>query len=289
MTNRNNRTRRLPVLLVALVVLAGCRLGFAEDRDIEHLRTAAEQGDAEAQYKLASVYAKGNGVSRDDVRSVHWMRKAAENGHAEAQDKVGGLYDNISTYERDPDLFKDDEFDKRLLRLSRGTPEGNGREAVRWYRKAAEQGHAEAQFALALTYRYGLRGTAINGSEAKRWYLKIAERDPGLGYSSIGYMYADGAGVPQNGREAVRWLHKGALQGGETGQFLLGLHYAKGETVPQNDVQAYARMALAASQGDKTAVEWRDALRRKMSAEQVAEAQKLAADLFNRMESAKSK
>ena len=43
MTNRNTRTQRLPVLLVALAVLAGCRPGSAEDQDNEQRRTAAEQ------------------------------------------------------------------------------------------------------------------------------------------------------------------------------------------------------------------------------------------------------
>lgn len=271
-----------------MVVLAGFQPGFIEDQSIEQLRRAAEAGDTEAQYKLASVYAKGNGVSRNHVESVKWMRTAAENGHAEAQDKVGHLYDNISTYERHPDWNEDDEFDKRLLRLSKGTSKENGREAVRWYRKAAEQGHPAAQYTLALTYRYGDRGTQVNGSEAIKWYLKLAERNPGLGYSSIGYMYAHGEGVRRNGREAVRWLHKGALQGGETAQFLLGHHYATGEILPQNDVQAFAWMAVAATEGYKTAAEWRDALRKRMSAEQVAEAQKLAAELFKRIESSRS-
>ena len=75
---------------------------------------------------------------------------------------------------------------------------------------------------------------------------------------------------------------------GESSQFGLGLRYAKGESVPQNDVQAYAWMALAASRGNKSAATWRDALREKMSAEQVAEAQRLAAELFDRIESSKS-
>ena len=288
MVNRNSYGGKLVLSLLILIVLAGSQSGFTEDHEIEQFLHAAEQGDADAQYKLASVYAKGNGVSRNHVESVKWMRKAAENGHAEAQHKVGRLYDNISTYERDPDWYEDDEFDKRLLRLSKGTPEENGREAVRWYRKAAEQGHPGAQFALALTYRYGDRGTQVNGSEAIRWYLKLAERNPGLGYSSIGYMYTAGEGVPRNGREAVRWLHKGALQGGETDKFLLGHHYATGEILPQNDMQAYAWMALAASQGHKSALAWRDTLRKKMSAEQVAKAQRLAAELFKRIESSMS-
>lgn len=288
-THRNACIWKLTLILFGLAFVGGHRAGLAEEQGIEKIRNAAEAGNADAQYKLASVYAKGSRVSKNEVEAVKWFRKAAENGHAGAQDKVGDLYDSISLYERYPHLYEDHEFDKRLLRLSNGTPEENGREAVRWYRKAAEQGHSGAQFSLALKYRYGDSGTPVNGSEAIRWYLKLAERNPGRGYGSIGAMYAHGEGVPRNGREAVRWLHKGALQGGEIHQFLLGHNYATGRTLPQNDVQAYAWMALAATEGYETAAEWRDALRKKMSAEQVAEAQKLATELFRRIEAAKSK
>ena len=137
MDHRNTRSGKLTFLLLTLVALAAFQPGFAEDQEIEQLRNAAEQEDADAQYKLASVYVKGNGVSKNHVESVKWLRKAAENGHAEAQDKVGGLYDAISTEERGTYSAV---FDKRLLRLSKGTPEENDREAVRWLYKGALQG-----------------------------------------------------------------------------------------------------------------------------------------------------
>ena len=46
-------------------------------------------------------------------------------------------------------------------------------EAVKWYRKAAEQGHAVAQDYLGFMYRYGL-GVTRNDAEARKWYEKAA-------------------------------------------------------------------------------------------------------------------
>jgi len=42
-------------------------------------------------------------------------------------------------------------------------------EAVKWYRKAAEQGHAEAQYKLGLSYRYGV-GVPEDAAESARWF-----------------------------------------------------------------------------------------------------------------------
>ena len=45
-------------------------------------RKAAEQGDADAQFNLGVMYAKGVGVPKDASQAVTWFRKAAEQGHA---------------------------------------------------------------------------------------------------------------------------------------------------------------------------------------------------------------
>ena len=52
MTNRNTRTGKLPVLLIAFAVLAGFQFRPAEDQYIEQTRKAAKQGDAQAQYSI---------------------------------------------------------------------------------------------------------------------------------------------------------------------------------------------------------------------------------------------
>lgn len=48
-------------------------------------------------------------------------------------------------------------------------------ESVNWYRKAGEQGHANAQFNLGWAYEKGL-GVAKDEMEAVNWYRKAVEQ-----------------------------------------------------------------------------------------------------------------
>ena len=65
MTNRNTRSGKLALLLIALVVLAGFQPGPAKTQYIEQLRKDAEQGDAIAQYLFGLMYYDGEGVPQD--------------------------------------------------------------------------------------------------------------------------------------------------------------------------------------------------------------------------------
>jgi len=51
----------------------------------EWYRKAAEQGHAEAQYKLGFMYQNGRGVKKDDKQAAEWYRKAAAQGNKEAE------------------------------------------------------------------------------------------------------------------------------------------------------------------------------------------------------------
>jgi TPR repeat protein len=45
-------------------------------------------------------------------------------------------------------------------------------EAVKWYRKAAEQGHDDAIRAMVRCYRHGV-GVAVDEAEASRWQQQL--------------------------------------------------------------------------------------------------------------------
>ncbi len=57
-------------------------------------RPLAEQGVAEAQYKLGDMYHNAIGVPHDYAKALQWYRKAAEQGDAGAQSNLGVMYDN---------------------------------------------------------------------------------------------------------------------------------------------------------------------------------------------------
>lgn len=48
-------------------------------------KSAAEKGDAAAQFRYAEMLRTGNGVATNLAEAVVWTRKAAEGGHVEVQ------------------------------------------------------------------------------------------------------------------------------------------------------------------------------------------------------------
>ena len=85
-------------------------------------------------------------------------------------------------------------------------------EAVKWYRKAAEQGDAVAQNNLGVMYKKG-RGVTQDYAEAVKWYRKAAQQGYARAQSNLGWMYRNGNGVPQDKITAHMWYNISASNG----------------------------------------------------------------------------
>lgn len=109
--------------------------------------------------------------------------------------------------------------------------------AVRWFRDAAEAGHAEGMFNLGVMYERG-RGVAQSDSEAARWYRAAAEAGHGSAMLNLGVMYQRGLGVGQSSSEALRWYRAAADAGNAQGMHNLGWMYFNGRGVAQNNAEA---------------------------------------------------
>ena len=219
-------------------------------------RAAAEQGYDVAQEKLGDMYWDGKGVSKDYKEAVRWWRAAAEQGHAGAQHSLGFMYLN-----------------------GWGVPQ-DYKEVVRWFKAAAEQGYVEAQHNLGTMYS-SPQGVPQDYKEAVRWWRAAAEQGHVSSQYNLGVMYRWGRGVPQDYTEAVRWYRAAAEQGHVDAQYNLGVMYSKGQGVTQDYIQAHMWYNLAAASGGddedrEKAVNNRDSIAEEMTAEQIAEAQRLA-------------
>ena len=143
------------------------------------------------------------------------------------------------------------------LRLGAMYATGNGvpkddQEAVRWYRKSAEQGLAGAQFLLGSMYATG-KGVPQDFREAAKWYRRSAEQGLAEAQYGLGYMYAEGEGVPQDHQEAVRWFRKSAEQGLAAAQNHLSLMHLNSIGAPQDDREAAKWTRKSAARGDAAA------------------------------------
>ena len=111
--------------------------------------------------------------------------------------------------------------------------------ALRDFRKAADQGLADAQY-------------------------------------NLGNMYATGRGVTQDYAEAVKWYRLAADQGNASAQYNPGGVYYTGLGVTQDYVMAHMWFNIAAASGDADAANRRDLAAKQMARAEIAEAQKMA-------------
>ena len=147
--------------------------------------------------------------------------------------------------------------------------------ALSKYKNAAVKNNAYAQLQIGNMYNEGL-GVAQDYAEAVKWYKLAAAQGEASAQYSVGFMYYGGQGVVQDYAEAVKWFRLAAAQGRAEAQYNLGLMYYNGQGVVQDYVRAHMWWNLAAVKGDADSVKNRDIAAKKMSTQQIAQAQKLA-------------
>ena len=79
------RIVNISILLTICLVLFGGVPYASAGLDIDEIRKAARQGDADAQYQLGIMYNKGEDVSQDVVTAYAWFSLAADQGNAGAE------------------------------------------------------------------------------------------------------------------------------------------------------------------------------------------------------------
>ncbi len=94
----------------------------------------------------------------------------------------------------------------------------------------------------------------------------------------MGVAYDLGKGVAEDDAEAVKWFRKAAEQGHAKAQVNLGVAYIFGSGVAEDYVVAHMWNNLARAQGDEGADKFLEYVVKRMTKEQIAEAQKKALD-----------
>ena len=110
---------------------------------------------------------------------------------------------------------------------------------------------------------------------AYREWLPLAEEGGAEAQFNLGIMYNLGQGVAQSKVTAATWYRRSAEQGDADAQYNLAIMFMNGEGIPQNNVLAYALFDLAAAD-DPDAAEQRDSMARRITAEEIDRAVRLA-------------
>jgi TPR repeat protein len=242
-------------------------------KGFDYFLRGARLGDADCQYFLGQCYIFGDGTETNTVEGLRWAVKSAEQGYWLAQWSLGEWYykgvvvpknltNAIHFYqllaERRDEFggipVNEDSVSRAQFQLGyiHATETKNPVEAVKWYRKAAEQGNARAQANLGLCYHQGI-GVAKDPDEAVKWIRKAAEQGDARAEGGLGVCYAEGVGVTKDPAEAVKWYRKAAEQGNAVAQYNLGVCYQNGEGVAKDTAEAVKWYRKAAEQGDALA------------------------------------
>jgi TPR repeat protein len=117
-----------------------------------------------------------------------------------------------------------------------------------------------------------------------RIYRSLADNGEARAQNNLCVMYSYGMGVSQDYEAAMLWCRKSADQGNPYSQYIVGrMYYDPAPGASKDDVQAYKWFNLAAGLADQTkesdvrdvAMAYRNSAAAKMTAAQIAEAQKL--------------
>ena len=200
----------------------------------------------------------------DHAKAAQLFRPLAELGDPRAQNNLGNMYVNGDGVPRDY------------------------REAVKWLRLATDQSDAQAETTLGALYAEG-NGVPQSYSDAAKWYRLAADQGFAVAQANLAVAYFRGRGVPPDAAEAVKWFRLAAEQGYTPAQLALGAFYEDGQGAPKDLARALMWYSLAATRPSELgpsiieeAGKARDQLAAKMTAEQVAEAQRLAREWMTR-------
>jgi len=257
------------VLLCALPAAADVAGGMRAFKNKDYAtafrewKAAAEAGQAEAQFDLGVLYAQGKGVPRDLTVAEQWYRKAAEQGNAEAEFALGQMYS-----------------------LGWGVPRDEA-DAMRWFDLANSPDSDGPTTDWALVEGYGVQQ---DQKQAAYWYERAAQKGHAEAQFNLGRLYAAGkGGIPHDEEQALRWVRAAASQGYPPAQARLGVRYAEGLGIAPDNRRAYFWLTLAYLHGDKSVEKLRTSLAAKLSPADVSATEQAAQNWKPRVPSAAKK
>lgn len=153
---------------------------------VERIFRDAQDGKADAQYKLGVMYEKGDGIDQDNKKAFEWISKAMNQKYADAFFKMGYYHANG-------------------IGVSQ-----NLKQAIDWYTKFTELRPTDRVAMNNIGYCYQ---NLKDYKQAYKWYIKAGTYQSAQ--NNLGILYRDGLGVKKDLREAFIYFSKAAEQGNE--------------------------------------------------------------------------
>ena len=152
------------------------------------LRLAAANGDASAEFEVASRLAEGKGTDQNLKEAVRWYQRSATQGFAQAQYRLGTFYER-----------------------GLGLKADAGR-ARTWYQRAADQGNVKAMHNLAVLAA-GRSAESPDYGTAARWFTQAASYGLADSQFNLAVLTESGLGVEKDLVQAAMWFTIAARSG----------------------------------------------------------------------------
>ena len=162
---------------------------------MEWYKKAAEAGNTTAMRNIAFMYEQGESVPKNQEKALKWYQKAIDLGDTSAMVELGNMFRDLNDYHN----------------------------AVVLYKKAANEGNAEAMNLIGVLYSGG-KGVPKDRGIAFNWYKKAAEAGDYYGMANLGQAYLFASKI-KNLEQAYYWLSKSAEAGNELGMEIFGTYY----------------------------------------------------------------
>lgn len=144
-------------------------------------------------------------------------------------------------------------------------------QAAKYYKIAADKGHAMSQYRLASMYEKA-NGVEQNFSEAQRYYELAANQGNAGAMHNLAVMLTSNAVQTPDFGKAAEWFTKAANLGVGDSQYNLAVLYARGSGVSVDLEEAYKWFAITARDGDSDAADKRDQIAKALSPSQLESA-----------------
>jgi len=220
--------------LLAIMYEYGIGTAKNKAKSLEWVRRSADNGDSDAQLTMSYLYSLNSnsisggkqGFGRSKKLEIEWALKAAAQNNPYAQRRLGIMYTeaNILPEENElQDMEKGKEWNVKGFETFKGL---------------AEAGDVDAQYMLGDIYFNGIEGFMKNFDRKKSfyWFLKAAEQGHAYAQLAVAKAYANGRvdeekgyGVRKDKAKAIEWYRKAAGQGVEDASYILKNVYATEE------------------------------------------------------------
>ena len=214
---------------------------------VQALTYAADGGQPLAQWKLGRMYARGEGVPRDDSKAYAYFERLVESYNEDDPDRpdlaaISNAFVAIGVYS--------------LNGIPNSEIKADPERALEMFQFAATNfGDSDAQYNLARMYMDGSAGLARNNMRAAQWLALAADKGHHPAQALLGHLLFLGEGVPKQRARGLMWLAlaKTAAQG-QKDDWVRDL-YAKDWSAASDDDRQVATAYLSARGKDARGTE----------------------------------